>query len=122
VLHVAYAFVPVGFLLLTLAIAAPGLVVATGALHGWTVGAIGTMTLAVMTRASLGHTGRELKASFPTQCIYGCALIAAIARICAALEPGWSAVLLHVAAFAWMVAFGGFAVVYGPILAQARRT
>ena len=75
-----------------------------------------------MTRASLGHTGRELKASFPTQCIYACVLIAAIARICAALEPGWNALLLLVAAFAWVAAFAGFAVLYGPILTQARRT
>jgi uncharacterized protein involved in response to NO len=39
------------------------------------------MTLAVMTRASLGHTGQQLVASLPTQLIYSCALLAALARI-----------------------------------------
>jgi uncharacterized protein involved in response to NO len=120
VLHAAYGFVPLGFALCALGSA--GIVAPSAGLHAWMTGAAGLMTLAVMTRASLGHTGHELKASFPTQCIYACALIAAIARICVALEPGWSALLLHVAAFAWVAAFAGFAVLYGPILAQARRT
>jgi len=120
VLHAAYGFVPLGFALC--ALGAAGYVAPSAGLHAWMAGAAGLMTLAILTRASLGHTGRELKASFPTQCIYACALVAAIARICAALEPGWSGLLLHVAAFAWLAAFAGFAVFYGPILAQARRT
>ena len=72
------------------------------------------MTLAVMTRASLGHTGHELVASVTMQMIYFCALIAALARIVAAFEP--SSALLDVAAFAWVLAFGGFAVIFGPLL------
>ena len=88
VLHVAYAFVPIGFLSWPLAIAAPGLVVATGALHGWTVGAVGTMTLAVMTRASLGHTGQALVASPSTQLIYAAIVIAAVARVVTASTSG----------------------------------
>ena len=86
VLHVGYAFVPIGFLLLTLAIVAPGLVVASGALHAWTVGAIGTMTLAVMTRASLGHTGQALVASPFTQVIYAAIVVAAASRVLAAFD------------------------------------
>ena len=45
------------------------------------------MTLAVMTRASLGHTGHDLVASIPTQLIYLAALIAALARVAAAFVP-----------------------------------
>jgi uncharacterized protein involved in response to NO len=77
-------------------------------------GAVGLMTLAVMTRASLGHTGQELVASLPTQLIYLCAFIAALARIIAAFEP--SRALLHIAAAAWILAFGGFAVFFGRLL------
>jgi uncharacterized protein involved in response to NO len=77
-------------------------------------GAIGLMTLAVMTRASLGHTGQKLAASMPTQVIYFCALVAALARIAAAFEP--SSALLYAAAFAWVLAFGGFAAIFGPLL------
>ena len=114
VLHVGYAFVPIGFLLLGAAILRPSEWPASAGLHAWMVGAIGLMTLAVMTRASLGHTGHELAASVRTQVIYFCALVAALARIVAAFEP--SSALLYAAAFAWVLAFGGFAAIFGPLL------
>jgi uncharacterized protein involved in response to NO len=114
VLHVGYAFVPLGFALIGLA--ALHLVLASAGMHALMVGAAGTMTLAVMSRASLGHAGRPLTASWPTQLIYAAVLVAAMARICAALEPGSGAPLLHVAAAAWAAAFLGFATVYAPVL------
>jgi uncharacterized protein involved in response to NO len=114
ILHVGYAFVPFGFLLA--GAAAFGIAPADAGVHAWMVGAAGTMTLAVMTRASLGHTGQALVASAATQAIYAGIVIAALARICSSLQPDWSAPLLHVAAFAWVVAYFGFAAVYGPLL------
>lgn len=120
VLHVGYAFVPIGFLLLTLAIVAPDLVVASGALHAWTVGAIGTMTLAVMTRATLGHTGNALIASRSTQLIYVAIVIAALARILTAFDI-WRNTLLTVSAAAWVLAFAAFAVSFGPSLVKPRQ-
>lgn len=119
VLHIGYAFVPLGFLLL--AAASFDLAPASAGIHAWMVGGVGTMTLAVMTRTSLGHTGRELTASLATQVIYAAVLLAAVARIGAALEPRWNETLLQAAAFAWAAAFLGFAVVYAPILCQPRR-
>jgi uncharacterized protein involved in response to NO len=113
-LHVAYAFVPMGFFLMGAAVLWPAIFPTSAGFHAWMAGAIGLMTLAVMTRASLGHTGQELTASLPTQLIYLCAFIAALSRIIAAFEP--SRVLLHVAATAWILAFGGFAVVFGRLL------
>ena len=65
ILHVGYAFIPLGFLLS--GCAALSEIPAAAGIHAWAGGAIGTMTLAVMTRASLGHTGRALTASFATQ-------------------------------------------------------
>ena len=120
VLHFGYAFVPIGFLLLTLAIVAPNLVVASGALHAWTVGAIGTMTLAVMTRATLGHTGKALIASRSTRLIYVAIVIAALARVLTAFDI-WRDTLLTVSAAAWVVAFVGFAVSFGPSLVKPRQ-
>jgi uncharacterized protein involved in response to NO len=114
VLHVGYAFVPFGFLVLGAAILWPSEWPASAGLHAWMAGAIGLMTLAVMTRASLGHTGHELAASVPTQMIYFCALVAALTRIVAAFEP--SSALLHTTVFAWVLAFGGFAAIFGPLL------
>lgn len=115
VLHVAYLFVPLGFLLLALGTAAPHLILPSGALHSWTAGAIGLMTLAVMTRASLGHTGRALTATTPIQLIYLAALAAAAGRIVAATGFARDA-LLHVSATAWVLAFAGFVIVYAPLL------
>ena len=119
VLHVGYAFVPLGFLLA--GAAALAMVPADTGTHAWTVGAAGTLTLAVMTRASLGHTGNALVASAVTQAIYAVVVIAALARICSSLEPAWSVLLLHVSAFAWVAAFFGFALSYGPLLVSAQR-
>jgi uncharacterized protein involved in response to NO len=119
ILHVGYAFVPLGFLLLGSAAFAP--IPATAGIHAWTAGAIGTMTLAVMTRASLGHTGSELIATRATQLIYLLVVTAALARIGAALVSTWSMPLLELAACAWAGAFVGFAIVYGPLLWRRRR-
>jgi uncharacterized protein involved in response to NO len=114
VLHVGYAFVPAGFLLVGGAILWPATVPMSAGLHAWTAGAIGLMTLAVMTRAALGHTGRPLTASAATQAIYAFALLAALARIVAAFIGSFE--LLHLAAFAWFAAFGGYAATYAPLL------
>ena len=114
VLHIGYSFVPIGFLLLGAALVWPSTWPASAGLHAWTAGAIGLMTLAMMTRVSLGHSGQKLAASVATQITYICALIAALARIAATFEP--SSALLYIAAFAWILAFGGFAVTFGPLL------
>jgi uncharacterized protein involved in response to NO len=119
VLHVAYAFVPVGFLLVALSIALPALMMPSGALHAWTAGAIGLMTLAVMTRASLGHTGQPLTATVPVRLIYLFATIAAVARIVAAFDVARMP-LLQVSAAGWVAAFAGFAVAYWPLLTRPR--
>jgi uncharacterized protein involved in response to NO len=119
ILHVAYAFVPLGFALQALAIVRPDAIAPSGAVHAWTTGAIGLMTLAVMTRASLGHTGQPLTATWPIQLIYIAAITAACARIAAAFgllrDP-----MLSVSATAWVLAFVGFAVYYGPLLLRSR--
>jgi uncharacterized protein involved in response to NO len=114
ILHVGYAFIPVGFLLGSAA--AFGFLLPSAGIHAWMAGAAGIMTLAVMTRASLGHTGQPLTASLPTQAIYVAAVVAVLARICAVIEASHSEILLHVAAVAWAAAFLGFAIVYGPAL------
>ena len=62
ILHVGYFFVPLGFLLN--AAAAFAYVPASAGVHAWMVGAAGIMTLAVMSRATLGHTGQQLTASW----------------------------------------------------------
>jgi uncharacterized protein involved in response to NO len=119
ILHVGYAFVPLGFLLN--AAAAFELVPASAGTHAWMVGAAGIMTLAVMTRATLGHTGQQLTASLATQTIYLAILVASVSRIAAVLDPVHDVALLHLAACAWVVAFFGFAIAFGPLLLGIKR-
>jgi uncharacterized protein involved in response to NO len=120
ILHVAYAFVPLGFILVGLA--ALGLLPASAGIHAWTGGAMGIMTLAVMSRASLGHTGRALEATTALQGIYLLLVAAALARVCAAIHPAWSDTLLHVAGGAWAGAFVGFALAYWTVFTRPRVT
>lgn len=120
ILHLAYSFVPLGFVLSGLA-PWTGISLSAG-LHAWAVGAIGVMTMAVMTRSSLGHTGQALHAGKVAQAIYAAVLLAAAARIAAALAPQWSFALLHLAAFAWAFAFLGFVVAFGGALLRPRKS
>jgi uncharacterized protein involved in response to NO len=114
ILHVGYAFIPIGFLLN--ACSAFGVVQAGAGIHAWMAGAAGVMTLAVMSRATLGHTGQQLTASVATQFVYASILVAALARIYAIVEPAYGLAALHVAALAWAGAFLGFAITFGPCL------
>jgi uncharacterized protein involved in response to NO len=116
VLHVGYAFVPIGFALLGASIFYPSVVPSSAGIHSWTAGAFGLMTLAVMTRASLGHTGYPLTAGWGTQVIYLFALCAAVLRIISGFDG--SMTLMETAGAAWVAAFGGFVLLYGSILCR----
>lgn len=115
VLHLGYAWLAAGLLLLGLSILSPH-VPESAALHAVGVGAVATMILAVTTRASLGHTGRALRAGGPTVLAYGLLSLAALARVATAF--GWMPRLpgLYLAAALWIAAFLLFLVVYGPVL------
>jgi uncharacterized protein involved in response to NO len=118
ILHIAYLFVPLGFLLLA---ANDRFAISQSAgIHAWTIGAMATLTLAVMTRATLGHTGRLLSASRATQFIYGSVVSAALLRVGAALDSTHGNLLLHLSALAWILAFVMFAAIYGPMLLQRK--
>jgi uncharacterized protein involved in response to NO len=119
ILHVGYAFIPFGFFLN--AASAFGSVPSSAGTHAWMVGAAGIMTLAVMSRATLGHTGQPLTASITTQAIYAAIVVAALSRVCAVLDPAGGEALLHLAALAWAAAFFGFALAFGPLLIGGRR-
>lgn len=114
VLHLAYGFIPLGSLVL----AANWMTGAFGAAaqHLWMTGAIGAMTLAVMTRATLGHTGRALAADWATRAVYLCVFGAALARL---LTPFWTG-MTHLSGLLWLLAFAGFVLAYGPLLLRPK--
>ena len=119
VLHVGYAWLVLGAALLGLAILSAD-VPLSAALHALRAGAIGTMILAVMTRTTRGHTGRDLSADRVTVLIYGLVTLAAITRIAAAFGATWTMPLLIISACLWIFAFAGFVLAYGPMLLLPR--
>lgn len=120
VLHVAYAFVPLGAAAMGLAILRPDLLGEASAQHIWMAGAVGLMTLAVMTRATLDHTGRTLHADRLTVVIYS----ALVGSVFARLASEWLPVHLgyEISAVLWVTAFAGFVIVYGPLLLSRKGT
>lgn len=119
VLHIGYGWLVPGVALLGLSILDANLP-QSAAIHALTAGAVGTMALAVMTRATRGHTGRDLSADRATTLIYLLVTLAAITRVAATIATGWSMPLLIVSACCWIAAFGGFVLSYGPMLLLPR--
>lgn len=118
VLHMAYLFVPIGFFLLAASIIFG--IPRTAGIHAWTIGAMATLTLAVMTRATLGHTGRPLIANYATQIVYYAIVAAAISRVGASLIASQSDMLLHASALFWLIAFVIFVLEYGRMLLKPK--
>jgi uncharacterized protein involved in response to NO len=119
-LHLAYAWLPVGLAMKALYFAG-GVALAGHWLHALTIGVAASMILAVMTRASLGHTGRPLRASRPIAGAYILLSLAAVIRVFApslgAYAYWWT---VMAAGLLWICAFGIFVVVYTPVLLRRR--
>ena len=94
----------------------------SAAIHALTAGAIGTMILAVMTRVTRGHTGRDLTANRATVAIFVLINAAGITRVCASWQPDDMMILLTLSAGCWIAAFGLFEIVYGPMLLTRQPT
>ncbi|MGH9643821.1 MAG: NnrS family protein [Terriglobales bacterium] len=120
VLHVGYLWLVVGFFLKALALLA-GPAFAAFYLHALTIGAATTMILGVMTRASLGHTGRALIVARPIAYAYGLLTAAAVVRVFgAAVLPVPYTAVVFIAASLWTAAFVLFLALYAPILFMPR--
>ena len=120
VLHLGHGWLAIGLGLLG-ASELTDLVPASAALHALTAGAIGNMILAVMTRATLGHTGHALTAGAGTIAVYAFVTLAALARIAVWWLPASNDLLLKIAGLAWITAFLLFLAIYGPMLLRPRR-
>ncbi len=119
VLHLGYGWVALGLVLAGTGILVPDLG-PSAALHALTAGAMGTMILAVMTRATLGHTGRAFAADGVTVAAYLLVSAAAALRICAGLWPAAGIELQIAAGLCWIAAFTLFLLRYGPMYLAAR--
>jgi uncharacterized protein involved in response to NO len=116
VLHVAYAWMPIGLVLKACALLAGG----SWAMkwqHALTMGVFATMILAVMTRASLGHTGRPLVVSRAIAVAYLLLTAGTALRVFGvAVFPAHYLLAVTVSGLAWVLAFGIFVAVYAPVL------
>jgi len=119
ILHVGYLWVPIGLLLLGLFVAGVDIPQSAG-VHALTAGAMTTMILAVMSRASLGHTGRELRASRLTTVAYVCVTLGAVLRVLASVGPGSYPATLDIAGGFWGTGLLLFLIDYRPILWRPR--
>lgn len=120
ILHIAYFWLAVAMILLGSAILAPGVFAGASALHALTAGAIGLLTLAVMTRASRGHAGRPLTADFLTVTIYALIFLGALLRLLLPFTPVSYALGASIAGLFWSAGMLLFVVGYAPMLLACR--
>lgn len=119
VLYLGYAWLILGFGLV--ALAAFAVIPQSLALHAFTVGGIGILTLGMMARVALGHTGRALKASNVIVLAFVLINVATLFRVLfPALLPAWYGGLVMVSTYCWLAAFSLFAFYYAPILTSPR--
>lgn len=119
-LHLSYLFIPIG--LIALLLFATGIIDNLSAgLHCLTIGAIGGMILSMISRVSLGHTGRPLKPHAAMSIAYAAILFSASARF---IFPIWlpDAYIagIGISGFFWILGFTLFLIIYSPILISAR--
>jgi uncharacterized protein involved in response to NO len=119
VLHAAYVWLPLHLALR--AAAALGWIAAGPATHALTVGLIGTLTLGMITRTALGHTGRPLRAGRIETAAYLAMLGAALARVgLPLLDAGWLLPAVSVSSALWTLAFVLYLIRYTPLLLRPR--
>lgn len=119
-LHLSYAFIPLGFIVLAL-YAAGYTASLSAALHCFTGGAMGGMILAMISRVTLGHTGRPLQPPKLMSIGYSAIIVGAILRV---VFPGWfpegSSWAIGLAGGLWILGYGIYVFYYGPMLVAAR--
>lgn len=115
ILHVGYAWIPIGLALLG-ARQLGGDLPVSAAIHTLTAGAMASLILGVMTRSTLSYTARPLKAGPGTILIYVAITAAALIRVTLSFGGVDYALALRLSGLAWSVAFGAFLLIYGPIL------
>lgn len=119
ILHVGYFWIVAGAGMLGVGLLIPA-IPESAAIHAFTTGAVGTMILAVMSRVTLGHTGRRLAADNVTTFSYGAVLAGAVLRVTAAFVPAHMLILIVTSGILWAAGFLLFFLRYGSMLLTKR--
>lgn len=120
ILQIAYLWLVVGLIALGLQVSLQ-LEMLDLPIHALTVGAFSTMIMGMMTRASLGHTGRKIVASRLTLIAFICIQISAISRVLSGFSDIFHDQFLHLSALAWMLCFALFIFEYAPYFLKERK-
>jgi uncharacterized protein involved in response to NO len=119
ILHMAYAWIPLGLALL--AAAQFGWTGATAGVHALAIGATAGLIIGMLTRTARGHTGRPLQVSRPEIAAYVLVMVAAVVRVLLPLAvPQWLPMALVIAATAWSLSFAIYLFIYAPWLLKTR--
>ncbi len=119
ILHLSYAWIPVGFLLLAMSLL--GWTAASAGIHALAIGATGGLIIGMVTRTARGHTGRPLLASPLEVAAYSLVMLAAVLRVVVPmLAPQFLVASIVAAALAWSLAFALYLARYTPWLLRAR--
>lgn len=118
ILHLGYAWIPVGLLVLAVQLYGNAFPWSAG-VHALMAGAMSTLIIGMITRVTLGHTGRPLVAPVPAVLAFYCITLAAIVRVITDLfsSPYW---VTGAAGILWCLAFLFYALVFIPILLKPR--
>ena len=117
-LPVAYGWIPVSLALR--ALGAADIVAATAATHALTIGAMGSLMLAMMMRSALGHTGRALAAGRSELAAFVLLQLAVLARVLGVVMPAPYLESVILSGLLWSLAFAVFLLRYAPILTRPR--
>jgi uncharacterized protein involved in response to NO len=119
ILHISYAWIPVGFFMLSLA--AMNITTSSAAFHVLAIGSMAGLIIGMITRTALGHTGRQLNAGGSELMMYVLVQAGVVARLLAATDAlGLRSSMLVIAAVCWSCAFLLYVAVYGPYLMRPR--
>lgn len=122
ILHVGYLWLPIWFGLNGLAILSPDVFSTSSAVHALTAGGVGTMTMAIMTRAILGHSGRRLSAGRATIAIYTLIVTGAFLRVFSEIIAIDYIFITAISGILWAGGFVLFAFIYGPYCLAAQKS
>ncbi len=115
VLYVGYAWIMAGFVML--AFSANAMISASVAMHAFTIGGIGVLTLGLMARVVLGYSGKALRASNIIALAFILINLAALSRVfLPALFAEWYGYIVTLSIYCWLAAFALFVVHYGALM------
>ncbi len=117
-LHLSYFCIPLGFMLMSISYVSKMIPMST-AIHCLTIGAISSMILSMISRVSLGHTGRKLIANKIMSISFILIFFSFLVRVFGLSISDNYFSIIYISAFLWLIAFSLFLVTFLPVLCSS---